>query len=121
MKEEEERPNLFFLFLHKLFSADCEQGSVNSAGDKLAPNHLDTGGPVGEDRHTGKQPCKIASGCLLWTSCLFPCSFLSLPQLIPKYFASPQLPLFHAFPIPQLPSLLVLTQLFLWYIAVLSL
>lgn len=56
VKEEGARANLF-LYLHKLFSADYEQFtnclglSGLCAGDTLAPNNLDAGAPVSEDKH----------------------------------------------------------------------
>lgn len=79
VKEEEARANLFFLYLHKLFSAMSSspsvQGSLDSAGDILAPNNLDIGASVSEDKHTGKQ--QVQDGTRLV------CRLLCVPLLIP--------------------------------------
>ena len=78
VKEGEERAILSFSYLHKQFSAECEQGLVGSV---LGMHHYKLprywGSNPGGHRHTSKPQCGMISVCAL-PSCVFLFSFSSL-------------------------------------------
>lgn len=109
VKEEEARANLFFLYLHKLFSANYEQFTKCLGLFGLCWGYTSPKRSVRTNIQVSNK-CRMAPGSSA-DFCVFLCSFPSLPQFIPKYFASSHLPLFHALlPILKYHSLLFLTQ-----------
>lgn len=88
------RAVLFFLSLHKQFSAGMKALKTLWAlcweCTSPKPSRCLGSGPGGH-RHTGEQQCRLTSVSLL-PSCVFLCSFSFLLQLIPEDFTSPSVP-----------------------------